>query len=123
VATIETMRDERIVENADRLGREVFGPGLEKIAAGHRSVGEVRGLGAFWALELVSDPETRAPLAPYGGSSPAMAATAAACKERGLIPFVNYNRIHVVPPLTISDDEARRGLEILDAALDVADRG
>jgi len=123
VATIETMRDERIVENADRLGREVLGPGLEELAAGHRSVGEVRGLGAFWAIELVADPDTRAPLAPYGESSPAMAATVAACKERGLLPFVNYNRIHVVPPLTISDDDARRGLEILDEALLVADAG
>ena len=43
VATIETMEEEGIVENAARLGREVFGPGLEKIAADHPSVGEVRG--------------------------------------------------------------------------------
>jgi len=83
----------------------------------------VRGVGAFWALELVRDQATREPLAPYGGASPAMTATAAACKAAGMIPFVNYNRIHVVPPLNISDDDARRGLEILDAALDVADRG
>ena len=123
VATIEKMRDERIVENADRLGREVLGPGLAKLAAGHRSVGEVRGLGAFWAIELVADPETRAPLAPYGGSSPAMAATVAACERGGLLPFANDNRIHVVPPLTITDDEARRGLGILDEALVVADEG
>ena len=123
VATIEAMRDERIVERADRLGREVLGPGLEKIAAGHRSVGEVRGLGAFWALELVADPQTREPLAPYGGSSPAMVATVAACKRAGLLPFFNYNRIHVVPPLTISDEDARRGLELLDEALEVADAG
>ena len=123
VATIEAMKEEGIVENAARLGREVFGPGLEKIAADHPSVGEVRGLGVFWAIELVRDRATREPLAPYGGTSPAMNATAAACKAAGLIPFVNYNRIHVVPPLTIRDDEARRGLEIIDAALDVADAG
>ncbi len=117
------MKEEGIVENAARLGREVFGPGLEKIAADHPSVGEVRGLGVFWAIELVRDRATKEPLAPYGGTSPAMNATAAACKAAGLIPFVNYNRIHVVPPLTISDDDARRGLEIIDAALDVADAG
>ena len=56
VATIETMHDEGIVENADRLGREVFGPGLAAIAEAHPSVGEVRGTGAFWAIELVADP-------------------------------------------------------------------
>ena len=50
-----------------------------------------------------------------------MTATVAACKSAGLLPFVNYNRIHVVPPLNISDEDAHRGLEILDQALAVAD--
>ncbi|MEZ5097739.1 MAG: aspartate aminotransferase family protein [Nocardioides sp.] len=121
VATIETMREEGIVANAARLGREVFGPALAKLADAHPSVGEVRGLGAFWALELVRDPATREPLAPYGGTSDAMNATVAACKAEGLLPFVNYNRIHVVPPLTIADEDAHLGLEILDRALAVAD--
>ena len=121
VATIETMRDERIVENAARLGAEVLGPGLAKLADTHPSVGEVRGLGAFWALELVSNPATREPLAPYGATSEAMNATVAACKAEGLLPFVNYNRIHVVPPLNISDEDAHTGLDILDRALSVAD--
>ena len=121
VATIETMRDEGIVENAARLGAEVFGPVLAKIAEAHASVGEVRGLGAFWALELVKDPVTREPLAPYGGTSDAMNATVAAAKAEGLLPFVNFNRIHVVPPLNIADEDAHRGLEILDRALSVAD--
>ncbi|MGL5823660.1 MAG: aspartate aminotransferase family protein [Nocardioides sp.] len=121
VATIEAMTDEGMVENAARLGEEVFGPELATLAARHPSVGEVRGLGAFWAIELVANPHTREPLAPYGGTSPAMDATAAACRERGLLPFVNFNRIHVVPPLNISDGDARAGLAIIDQALDVAD--
>jgi taurine--2-oxoglutarate transaminase len=44
-----------------------------------------------------------------------------ACKQRGLLPFVNYHRLHVVPPCTVSDSEAREGLAILDEALSVAD--
>ena len=122
VATIEAMHRERVVERADRLGDEVIGPALAELAERHPSVGEVRGVGVFWAVELVSDRETRAPLAPYGGTSPAMEATVAACKQAGLLPFANYNRIHVVPPLTISDEDARRGLAILDDALKVADQ-
>ena len=114
VATIHTMRDEGIVENADRLGREVFGPGLAEIADRHACVGEVRGVGAFWALDLVTDRETRAPLAPYGGSSPDVVAVVQGLPERGLLPFANTNRIHVVPPCTMSDEEAREGLAILD---------
>ena len=121
VATITAMEDEGMVENAARIGKDVLGPGLRELAARHRSVGEVRGLGVFWAIELVADQKTREPLAPYGGSSPAMAAVLAACKSGGLLPFANFNRIHAVPPCNVTDDEVAEGLRILDAALSVAD--
>ncbi|WP_409429928.1 aspartate aminotransferase family protein [Mycobacterium sp. SMC-16] len=122
VATINAMRDEGIVENAAHLGADIIGPALRDMAQRHRSVGEVRGAGVFWAVELVKDRETREPLAPYGGSSAAMNTVIAFCKENGLMPFTNFNRIHVVPPCNASDDEVRAGLEILDRALDVADQ-
>ena len=99
----------------------MLGPGLADLAERHRCVGEVRGAGVFWAVELVADQETREPLAPYGGSSAAMNAVIAACKKRGLLPFANYNRIHVVPPCIVTEELAREGLAILDRALDVAD--
>jgi taurine--2-oxoglutarate transaminase len=51
-----------------------------------------------------------------------MAELTAACKDGGLLPFVNFNRLHVVPPCTITDAEAKEGLEILDRALAVADK-
>jgi taurine---2-oxoglutarate transaminase len=116
VATIDAMTDEGIVENAARIGTEVLGPGLRELAQRHPVIGEVRGLGVFWALDLVSNRETRAMLAPYGGSSEAMNVLVAGCKARGLLPFTNYNRLHVVPPCTVSDAEAKDGLSILDEA-------
>jgi taurine--2-oxoglutarate transaminase len=125
VASINAMHDEGIVENARRLGAEVLGPGLRELAERHRSVGEVRGLGVFWALDLVRDRDTREMLVPYNASGAAnrpMAELVAACKERGLLPFANFNRLHVVPPCTTSDAEAKEGLAILDEALAVADR-
>jgi taurine---2-oxoglutarate transaminase len=122
VATIDAMKEEAIIENAARIGAEVLGPGLHELAGRHPVIGEVRGLGVFWALDLVASRETRQMLAPYGGSSPAMAALVADCQARGLIPFVNYNRLHVVPPCTVSESEAKEGLAILDEALSVADR-
>ena len=122
VATINTMAEEGIVGNAGRIGAEVIGPALRDIAARHPSVGDVRGTGVFWAVELVANRETREPLAPYGSSSPAMNAVTGACKESGLLPFVNFNRVHVVPPCTVTDGEARQGLALLDAALEIADR-
>ncbi|MBC9957152.1 aspartate aminotransferase family protein [Yimella sp. cx-51] len=121
VATVNVMREEGMVENAARIGEEIIKPRLEKMVGDHACLGEVRGLGAFWALELVRDKETREPLAPYGGSSPAMDAVVAECKKNGLLPFVNYNRIHVVPALNIPDEQLQEGLETLDAALSVGD--
>jgi taurine--2-oxoglutarate transaminase len=122
VATITVMEDQGMVANAARIGEQVLGPGLRELASRHRCVGEVRGLGVFWAVELVADPVTREPLAPYGGSSPAMNAVLAACKSGGLLPFANFNRIHVCPPCNVTDAEVAEGLAVLDAALGVADQ-
>lgn len=121
VATIDVMRDEDVVARSDRLGREVLGPGLEGLADRHPCVGEVRGLGAFWAVELVAERRTKEPLAPYTGASAAMAEIAASCRKQGLLVLVNANRVHIVPPCTISDEDCAEGLEILDAALSVGD--
>ncbi|MFF0632118.1 aspartate aminotransferase family protein [Nocardia sp. NPDC004151] len=121
VATITAMTEERIVENAADMGERVLGPGLRELAERHPSVGEVRGLGVFWAVELVRDRATREPLAPYGGTSPAMTEAVAAARAAGLLLFVNFNRLHVVPPCIIGEAEAKEGLAILDQALTVAD--
>jgi taurine--2-oxoglutarate transaminase len=124
VASINIFKEEGIVEHARHLGDDVIGPALAEIASRHPSVGEVRGLGVFWAIELVRDRATREPLVPYnasGADNQPMAELAAACKERGLWPFVHFNRMHVVPPLVITDDEMGEGLAIIDEALTVAD--
>ncbi|MFF2849587.1 aspartate aminotransferase family protein [Streptomyces sp. NPDC058001] len=125
VATIGVMEDEGVVENAARIGADVLAPGLRDLAGRHPSVGDVRGTGVFWALELVRDRETREPLVPYNATGEAnapMAAFGAAAKKRGLWPFINMNRTHVVPPCTITDAEAKEGLAALDEALTEADR-
>jgi taurine--2-oxoglutarate transaminase len=122
VATIDAMKDERILENAAAIGAGVLGPGLRELAQRHPVIGEVRGIGVFWALDLVSNRETRAMLAPYGGSSAAMNTLVAECRARGLMPFTNYNRLHVVPPCTVSESEAKEGMAILDEVFTVIDR-
>ncbi|MEU9617349.1 aspartate aminotransferase family protein, partial [Streptomyces sp. NPDC048209] len=116
VATINAMAEEGIVENAKHIGETVLGPGLRELAERHPSIGEVRGLGVFWALDLVKDRATREPLVPYnaaGAANAPMAELAAACKQRGLWPFVNMNRFHVVPPCTVTEEEAKTGLAVL----------
>ena len=95
----------------------MLGPGLRELAERHPMIGEVRGLGVFWALDLVSDRATKQPLAPYGGTSPAMTELVGALKANGVLPFTNYHRLHVVPPCTVTEPEAREGLAAIDKAL------
>lgn len=125
VASINVMREEKVVEHARTLGEDLIGPELRALAERHPSVGEVRGLGLFWAVELVRDRATREPLVPFnaaGADAAPMAELAAACKQRGLWPFTHFNRTHVVPPCTSTADEVREGIAILDEALAVTDR-
>ncbi len=123
VASITIFRDEGVIDQARALG-DAIGPALDKIAAKHPSVGEVRGLGAFWAIELVKDRSTREMLVPYNASGAAakpMADLAAACKAKGVWPFTHFNRLHVTPPLTTSLTDLETGLAAIDEALDVTD--
>ena len=113
VANIGVLADEGLIANADRLGREILGPGLAELAATSSIIGEVRGLGCFWAVELVRDQATRE-LMPAAQ----MGTLAAACRRLGLLPFINGSRTHVVPALNITDEEARYGLALLAEALD-----
>ncbi|HEY0186731.1 MAG TPA: aspartate aminotransferase family protein [Cellulomonas sp.] len=112
VATIEAMEDEGVVENAARVGTDLLAPGLAALAAKHPSVGEVRGTGVFWALELVTDRDARTPV-----PAAAMAAVKAGLLDRGLLPFVQDNRIHVVPPCIVSDEQVATALAVYDEAL------
>jgi len=116
VATLDVMAEEKMVENAAHIGENVIKPLLNELMLKHKVIGEVRGKGVFWALDLVTDRQTRAPLAPYGSSSPAMNELVAACKKLGLMPFNNYNRMHICPPCNVSEAEIREGFAILDQA-------
>ena len=112
VATIDAMQEERIVENARRIGAEVLAPALAGLAERHPVIGDVRGLGVFWALDLVEDPATKAPLPPVE-----MVRLKGALVSAGLLPFVQDNRIHVVPPCIVTDDQVARAIAIYDAVL------
>lgn len=124
VATFEVFERDGILERVRDLGARVVEPRLRAMASRHPSVGEVRGMGLFWAIELVKNRETREPLVPFNAAGPdaaPIAAVAAACKREGVWPFTHFNRLHVAPPLVITEDELVRGLDVIDRALDVAD--
>ena len=123
VASIEAFREEGIVEHVAELS-EAFREALDGLAAKHPSIGEVRGLGAFWGLELVKSRETREPLVPFNGAGEdAVPVTrlSKAALERGLYLMTHWNVVMVCPPLTITREELDEGIAILDDALSIAD--
>ncbi|NMD58374.1 MULTISPECIES: aspartate aminotransferase family protein [Tsukamurella] len=112
VAALDAMAEEGIVENAARIGRDVLGPALRALADDCPLIGEVRGEGVFWALELVEDRTTRAPL-----RADRLARIKASLIAGGLLPMVADNRIHVVPPCTVTDSEVAEAIAIYRSVL------
>jgi taurine--2-oxoglutarate transaminase len=95
---------------------------LEDLAARHPSVGAVRSTGLFGVVELVRNRQTKEPMAPFGGSSPEMAALGRFFRQEGLFTFVRWNYFFTNPPLCITEAELREGIAIIDRALDITDR-
>jgi taurine--2-oxoglutarate transaminase len=123
VASIEAFKEEGIVEHAAEMG-PVFAEQLQALQDKHPSIGEVRGLGCFWGIELVKNRETREPLVPFNATGEAFAPVARVYKaalERGLYLMTHWNVVMVCPPLTITREELEEGISVLDEALTVAD--
>jgi taurine--2-oxoglutarate transaminase len=123
VASIEAFQEEGIVEHAAELEPE-FESRLRGLADRHPSIGDVRGLGCFWGLELVKDRETREPLVPFNATGADFAPVARlgkAALDRGLYLMTHWNVVMVCPPLTVTLEELDEGIAILDEALSVAD--
>jgi len=99
---------------------------LREVGARHASVGDVRGIGHFWAIELVRNRLTKEPFntkADKAALRPLMASKlSAAMLERGLYLSNWYNHFIVAPPLIITEAEVDQGIEIIDDALTLADR-
>jgi taurine--2-oxoglutarate transaminase len=123
VASIKAFREEGIVEHAAAMGA-AFDDALHGLAERHRSIGDVRGLGCFWGLELVRNRETREPLVPFNATGEAAAPVsrlAKAALERGLYLMTHWNVVMICPPLTITPEELAEGVAVLDDVLSIAD--
>lgn len=112
VGALDAMESEGIVKNAARIGSDVIGPALERLKADHPIVGEVRGAGVFWVIELVSDRDARTPVSPA-----VMGTIKSELLARNLLPFVAENRIHVVPPCVVTDEEVAEAMAIYNEVL------
>ena len=115
------MEEEKIVENSKKMGL-VMRNIMENLKEKHPSVGDVRSIGLFGALELVKNRKTKEPMAPFNGTSEGTIKVAAFLKENGIYAF-NYGHIlHTNPPLVVNEQELKDAFNIVDKALDIADK-
>ncbi len=113
LAVLETFEEENLLHKAEKLGERVTAA-MEEMKGKYDAVGEVRGLGAMNAMELVTDRETRAP-----DKARAAKVVEHALKEGLMLVTAGQygNVIRTLMPLVISDEELEEGLAILDRAL------
>jgi len=121
LATIGVYEEDHLIERTRRMGKVMRGL-MEELEGRHRSVGATRNIGLFGIVELVRDPETREPLAPFNGTSPEMQALGKYFREEGLYTFVRWNTFFTNPPLCITEDELREAFAIIDKGLEITDR-
>ncbi|KMO86910.1 hypothetical protein AB840_05695 [Megasphaera cerevisiae DSM 20462] len=90
---------------------------LNRMVEKHVCVGEARCIGLFSALEIVKDKEKRIPMVSYGVKNPIMPSIMSELKNRGFSTFGRENNINICPPLTITKEELKEYLPVLDDVL------
>ncbi len=123
IATLKVYQEDRLMENTAVMG-EAVRKETEAMKAKHQSLGDARGIGLFWALELVKNRKTREPLVKWN----AMGAEGAVAREinkrlleGGVYTTVRWNYLFIVPPLCIKEGELREGLKVIDKVLEYTD--
>jgi len=124
IAAIEEYRRLDLIQRANTMGAYVK-KGLEKLRALHPSIGDVRGKGLFWAVDLVRNRETREPFntmkQKYEGKPLLIDRITADLMARGVYCMGWVSHLVIAPPLIITEAEVDAGLAALDEALKIAD--
>ena len=124
VATIREMQRLGLVARAE-ASEPFVREKLEALKAKHRSVGDVRGKGLFWAVDLVRDPVTKEPFNTYAdkvsGKPLLVDQIAAKTLADGVIIQAWVSHFVVAPPLIVTEEEIVRGIDALDRWLHLAD--
>jgi taurine--2-oxoglutarate transaminase len=123
IAAINEMKRLRINERAVEMG-EYLGGKLHELKAKHPSIGDVRGIGLFWAVEVVKNRKTKEPFAYYkdkvSGTPMLVDRVAAEMMKNGVFVQAWVSHFVIAPPLIITKDEIDAGVTALDAALKLA---
>ena len=116
LATLRVYEEDGLIQNARRMGA-IMKELLDGLASRHPIVGATRAIGLFGIVELVKDRQSMEPLAPFNGTSEPMKRLGMFFREEGLYTFVRWNTFFTNPPLIISEEELRRGVDIIGRGL------
>lgn len=118
LATVRAYKEDKLFERVPAI-EEQLRAGLMGLAEKHKVIGEVRGVGAFFALEMVKDRTTKEPIVPWHGAGGlgAMKTFYGELRKRGVYTFGRYNVTMVAPPLNASKAEIDEGIKALDESL------
>jgi len=120
IANIEVLHEDRLVERAAAMG-PVFRRFLTDLGEKHPSVGEVRSIGLFGAIELVRNRGSKEPMTPYNQSSPEMDKLRRYLLDHGVYLYTHWHTVLIIPPLIITEEQLEEGFNVLDSALEITD--
>lgn len=118
---IEIYDEEKLVENSEKMG-QYLEKKLHELMDKHPCVGDVRGLGLFWGIELVYNRETKEPLCPFGGGASPVDELNKFLVENGIVMLIHWNVMMYAPPLVITKEQVDETLAIIDKGLDLMDK-
>lgn len=121
IACLNFYTDNDILGNVNKSGK-VLGELLEELKEKHSSVGDVRYIGLFSAIELVKDKQTKEPLVKYGSDPTGiMKAIIGKLAKEGFMTYSHENMIIVAPPLIITPEQLREEMVKVDKVLNTVD--
>ena len=115
VATLKVIEEEGIVDNSRIVGYHLATI-LENMMANHKCVGDVRSIGLFGVLELVSSRKNKTPMC-----ADTMAKVSRYLRKNGIYAYCNGHLFLINPPLIITKEQLDEAFVIIDAALSIAD--
>jgi 4-aminobutyrate aminotransferase-like enzyme len=117
LATVETIVEDELTDNAARVGAVLL-RGLQELQEKYEFIGDVRGRGLLIGMDLVEDRATKEPLAKATSEAIFLGAL-----RRGLLLMGYFSRVRINPPLVLTESEARVGVAILDEVFAEIARG
>jgi taurine--2-oxoglutarate transaminase len=120
LATISVYEQDGLIDHARKMG-DVMARHHQELKDKHPSVGAVRNIGLFGAIDLVRSRETMEPMSPFNTTNEVMASVNRFLLENGLYTMIHWWTVMTNPPLPITEEQLGQGFEIIDRALEIAD--